>query len=152
AAGRPVLYLSSGALSKEDEARRLAAEGNIQQGLIAVLECVEPCWTYKVGPNPQKKQLELRYGPGKCLHQYFYFLDPAFGLLHARLQTWFPSTLYCCLNGREWLARQLDAAGIAYQKRANCLVEVADPPAAQALLDEQLRVNWDQVLGALADQ
>jgi hypothetical protein len=25
-----------------------------------------------------------------------------------------------CLNGHEWLARQMDAAGLAYERRDNC--------------------------------
>ena len=28
-----------------------------------------------------------------CLHLYFYFLHPLYGLLHLRLQTWFPFTV-----------------------------------------------------------
>jgi hypothetical protein len=149
-AGRPLLYLPSSSPSKEDLARRIAAADGVAGGLIAVLECVEPCCTYKVGPNALTKRLELRYGPAKCLHQHFYFLDPRFGFMHARLQTWFPFTLHVCLNGREWLARQLDQSGGAYLRRDNCLAWVADVAAAQALLDEQLRLDWGAALDEIA--
>ncbi|MGE3809284.1 MAG: hypothetical protein AB7K24_31860 [Gemmataceae bacterium] len=30
---------------------------------------------------------------------YFYFLDPQFGLVHVRLQTWFPFTIQVYVNG-----------------------------------------------------
>ena len=43
----------------------------------------------------------------KCAHLYFYYADPDFGLLHIRVQTWLPFSLQVCVNGREWLARQL---------------------------------------------
>jgi len=33
--------------------------------------------------------------------------------MHARIQTWFPFRVFACVNGREWLARQLDEAGLA---------------------------------------
>ena len=29
--------------------------------------------------------------------------------MNARIQTWFPFRIQICLNGREWLARQMDA-------------------------------------------
>jgi hypothetical protein len=32
---------------------------------------------------------------------------PELGLLHVRLQTWLPYTIMVCLNGREYLAKQL---------------------------------------------
>ena len=40
---RPVRYLASSALSKEDIARRISAEDRITNGLVCVLTCVEPC-------------------------------------------------------------------------------------------------------------
>jgi hypothetical protein len=52
----------------------------------------------------------------KCLHLYFYFVDAEFGIMHVRLQTWLPLTIQVCINGREWLAREMDKAGIKYQK------------------------------------
>jgi hypothetical protein len=93
--------------------------------------------------------LELRYGPGKCLHHYFYWLHPQIGLTHLRLQTWLPHSVHVCLNGREWLARQLTAEGIRFEQRDNCLVHVDDPHRAQALLIAQMRTNWTTLLNGL---
>ena len=31
--------------------------------------------------------------------------------MHARIQTWFPFAIQICLNGREWRARTMGAAG-----------------------------------------
>ncbi len=72
--------------------------------------------------------------------------------MHVRVQSWFPFTVDICLNGREWLARQLDQAGIAYEQRDNCFVQVADPIRAQTLLNEQLCTNWSQQLDELLAQ
>jgi hypothetical protein len=33
------------------------------------------------------------------------------------LQTWLPMSIQVCVNGREYLARRLDRAGIGYEKR-----------------------------------
>jgi hypothetical protein len=152
AAGRPVRYLASSSTRKEEVARDLARKEGIAQGLICVLSAVEPCRTFEVCRNPQTRRLELRLRPGKCLHYYHYWMHPDFGFMHARLQTWFPFTVHVCLNGREWLARQMDRAGIAYQRKENCFVDVADGGAAQGLLDQQLRTDWASRLDALIPQ
>jgi hypothetical protein len=39
-------YLSSGQASKEEAARAILKRRPISEGLVAVLQCVEPCWTF----------------------------------------------------------------------------------------------------------
>jgi hypothetical protein len=63
--------------------------------------------------------------------------------------TWFPMTVQICWNGREWLARELDAAGIAYERCDNCFSWIADFAKAQELFDEQLRTDWATTLSEL---
>src|SRR5215471_2473349 len=70
-AQRPLVYLSSSQVRKEQYARDIAQRDNITSGLIAILSCVEPCRTYTVGGNRRTKMLEAQLGPGKCLHYYF---------------------------------------------------------------------------------
>jgi hypothetical protein len=43
ALGRPVKYLASSQVSKEEIARRIATQEGIRDGLVCVLSCVEPC-------------------------------------------------------------------------------------------------------------
>jgi len=147
--GRTVQYLNNSQLRKEDLARELIRRDGLQQGLVAIFSAVEPCWSYELHKDRAAKKLVLRGGQRKCLHYYHYYLDPHVGLYHARLQSWFPFTLHVNLNGREWLARQLDAAGIGYVRRENCFSQVADFARAQTLLDEQSRVDWPQLLARL---
>ncbi len=146
AAGRPWEYLASTRTSKEERARQWARQHGVPEGLIGILRCVEPCQTYEVRHN----QLFLK--DGKCLHLYFYEQHPVFGFMHLRLQTWFPFQVEVCLNGREWLARQLDQAHLAYQRQDNYLAWVADVPRAQGLLDRQLQTHWRSHLQGLLDR
>jgi hypothetical protein len=148
-AARPLLFLNHGE-RKEDLARAIAARDGITAGLIAVFSAVESCFSYSVHPDRASQRLVLRGGPKKCLHYYHYYQHGQLGLMHVRTQTWFPFTVWVCLNGREWLARQMDAAGIGYVKKDNCFADVEDLPAAQALLDEQLGTDWPTLLGDLA--
>jgi len=67
----------------------------------------------------------------KCLTFYFYFLDSKLGLLHVRLQSWFPLVMQICVNGHEILARKLDKHGIGYRKQGNAFTWIEDPPRGE---------------------
>jgi hypothetical protein len=149
--GRPVRYLESSRTDKEQLARRLLAEQPIERGLICVLTAVEPCMSFEYHRSQNKDERGLKRRPRKCLHLYKYFLHPQFGFMSARLQTWFPFQIQVCLNGREWLARQLERRSRCEFKRAdNCFTWLGQPEFAQRLLDEQLTTDWPQALNAIA--
>lgn len=148
-AGRPIVYLESSRASKEDHARALLAQHPLPApGLICALTTVEPCmrFEYHRSPNPKERGLKLR--PSKCLHIYKYYQHPTFGFMHTRLQTYLPFDVQVCLNGREWLAQQLAAAGVEFERADNCFPWLAEPARAQRLLDEQLRTAWPATLDA----
>ena len=148
-AGRRVMHLNGPSICKEDQARQIAKEDGIREGLVAVLTAVEPCWSYNI-QSDGKGKLELVHAYRKCQHLYHYLIHPVFGFMHMRLQTWLPFNLSVCINGREWLSRQMDAAGIAYRRVDNCFTHVADLQRAQALMNEQVRFDYAKTLGALA--
>jgi hypothetical protein len=81
---------------------------------------------------------------------YKYILHPRFGLIHARLQTWFPFQVQIYLNGREWLAQQLARKGSDFIRADNCFTWLEDPTLAQRLMDKQLDTNWPWALKAIA--
>jgi hypothetical protein len=148
---RPVRYLESPTINKENLARRLLAEHPIKQGLICVLTALEPCMTFEYHRSQDRNERGLRLRPGKCLHLYKYFLHPDFGFMNARIQTWFPFSIQICMNGREWLARQLERRGRTDFKRAdNCFTRLGNPALAQRLMDEQLTTDWPRTLDPIA--
>ena len=149
---RPVRYLPSAATSKEEMARKIAAEDGIREGLIGVLSSVELCRSFEIGWDGRRRYLELRSAPRKCLHYYHYMIHPEWGFMHVRLQTWFPFTVHVCFNGREWLARQMDRVGLQYHRRENCFTWLSDAPRAQRLMNRQCAVNWRGTLDRLVPQ
>ena len=149
---RPMIYLNSSHIRKEDKAREIQQRDDIELGLIAVFSCVEPCRTWFVRGNRATRKLELRLGWGKCIHLYFYWMHEQLGLVHLRLQTWFPFLVQICLNGREWLGRQMDDAKLEYRRRDNCFPWVADVGRAQALMDQQHQTNWPELLTPVLKQ
>ena len=79
----------------------------IEHGLVCIFSELEPCqsfpFRFKIGrPYVQPARR-------KCLFRYFYFMDRGFGLIHVKLQTWFPMQMQVYVNGHEWLARKLIA-------------------------------------------
>jgi hypothetical protein len=156
-AKRPYLYLAAASTaasghSKEAQARAIAERDGITEGLICVLAVVEPCRAFTVRGNRETQRREVVRENRKCLHFYFYYLDREFGFMHVRLQSWFPFTIQVYINGREWLARQLDQRGIAYQRYDNKLTQVADLSTAQALCEQFAHRRWPRVLDAFARQ
>jgi hypothetical protein len=144
-----VEYLAKPSISKEDYARAIAERDGVREGLIAVLHAVEPCYSFRIGYQRDTGHIEVENALRKCTHYYTYWMDPQWGFCHVRVQTWMPFTVHICANGREWLARQMDRAGIAYRRRENCFVWVQDVERVQALLDAQLSTDWGRSLRTL---
>jgi hypothetical protein len=86
----------------------------------------------------------------KCLHHYLYLIDPEFGFMHVRIQGWIPYECQIYINGREWLSRQLDRAGIGYVRWDNSLLAVDDLEKAAELCERFAHKSWPRVLNAFA--
>ena len=151
-AGRPFEYVASPSASKERIARRILERDGIEEGLICVLSCVEPCRTISVHRNARSRRLELVNQERRCLHLYFYYLDRTFGFMHVRLQTWLPMPIQVCINGREYLAQRMKQAGVGHEQRENCFVKIDNLPKAQKLIDELESLNWPRTLDRYARQ
>ncbi len=145
--GRPFQYLST-SLRKEDAARKLAERDGIEEGLVCVLSVLEPCRTFSFRFAPA--QAYAQSAKRKCLHLYYYFMDRELGLIHVRVQTWFPLQVQVYLNGHEWLARKLSARGIRCTKLDNVFAWIEDLPQAQRLANRFSQLNWPRILNRYA--
>ena len=76
---RPMQYLTSSKTDKKKMAEQIAVRDRVESGLICVLSCVEPCLSFDVGPNREKKQLEVKHCLRKCLFLYHYWIDRCSG-------------------------------------------------------------------------
>lgn len=142
-AARPYQHLAR-RTRKEELARSIAQRDGVREGLIAVFSTLETCRTFRVAYGQGRPRLKADYR--RCLVLYYYFLDPAFGLIHLKLQTWFPLTLQVYVNGHDWLARQLDRHGLGYQRLDNAFADLDDPAAAQRLALRFARLKWPRLL------
>jgi hypothetical protein len=146
AANLPVIFLRSPQVDKEAMARQIAADRKIGSGPVCALSSLEP------SPTLEHRGTHIIRRDRPCHVLYHYQIHPQVGWMYARMQTWFPFNVQIGLNGREWLARQLDREGLQYHQQGNCLVGIEDYARAQALLQQQLQMDWAQFLGGLAGQ
>jgi hypothetical protein len=68
-------------------------------------------------------------------HYYFYCLDRDFGPFFLKFCSYFPYNAKLCLNGHEYVKRQLEQRRIEYQALDNGVLSCADPKRLQALCD-----------------
>jgi len=149
---RPYQYIESSVVSKEDLAKQIMEQDQITEGLVCVLSCVEPCQSFSIRRDREARKVFVVPQRRKCLHLYFYYVDREFGLMHVRLQSWLPFTIQVCVNGREWLARQMNRAGIKYVKRDNCFTYIENNAEAQRLMDSLSERKWERFLNVLANR
>ena len=66
-----------------------------------------------------------------------------------RIPSWLPFTVHVCVNGREWLCRQLQQRGIGFLRSDHGLLRVDDLAEARQLLPAQPRAGGNALLGGL---
>ena len=60
---RPYRYLESAAESKEQIARGILEQDGIEEGLVCVLACIEPCRSFELRKNAQSQRREPKTSP-----------------------------------------------------------------------------------------
>src|SRR6516162_653889 len=68
-------------------------------------------------------------------HYYFYGVDEDFGPFFLKFCSYFPCNAKLCLNGHEYVKRQLAKEGIAFEALDNGLRSCADPQRLQKICD-----------------
>jgi hypothetical protein len=121
------------AFRKEERIKAIVAQRGEHPGLVHIFSAMEACPSYKPWHDKATGRTSLMSTEAKCLHYYFYFIDPALGLCYLRVPTWAPFRLQFYCNGHHVLARQLARKGIAYTLLDNAFMDIADWGRAQAL-------------------
>jgi hypothetical protein len=147
-AGRPFVHFRGKVNDKEARAREIAERDGITRGLVCVFSIVEQAQSFKLRYGSQRPRLVKDFP--RCLCLYFYYMDRDLGLIHIRLQTWFPFVLQVYVNGHDWLARKLDKHSLGYQRLDNAFIELEDPLRTQRFADRFSRLNWPRLLNRLA--
>jgi hypothetical protein len=135
AAGIQIEYVRKLNFRKEDRVQRILRERGEHPGLVHVFSALETCASYQPWHDKRTGKTYLKPDSGKCLHYYFYFIDPALGLCYLRVPTYCPFRLQFYFNGHNWLKRQLDKRGIACELTDNVIVACDDWAEAQQVVE-----------------
>ena len=79
-------------------------------------------------------------------HYYFYIFDDDFGPFFLKFCSYFPYNAKLCINGNEYLKRQLEKRGIEFEALDNGILRCSDPDAMQRLADGLSADNIDGLL------
>lgn len=155
AAGRPVISFDhvktrNRTQQKDELAKSIAERDGITAGIVCLISAVEPCMSFQVRKRHDTGRVEMFRRERRCLHHYLYLIDDEFGFMHVRIQGWIPYECQIYINGREWLARQLDKRGIGYVRWDNSLLAIDDFDAAAELCEQFAHRAWPRVLNAFA--
>jgi hypothetical protein len=118
---------------KEERVKELIEQRGKQPGLVHIFSAMEQCQAYRPWHNKQSHKTYVKMTQGKCLHYYFYFIDPDLGLCYLRVPTWCPFRLQFYFNGHNALATQLQSEQIVFEQIDNAFLRIADFARANEL-------------------
>lgn len=150
--GLEIEFLRKKNFRKEARIRQIMEQRGDHPGLVHIFSAMEPCPSYKPWHNKKTGQTYLIGADGKCLHYYFYFIDPDLGLCSLRVPTWAPFRLQFYYNGHNELAVKLRENQIEFEMMDNSFVKVEDWDEAQALADQIKPKLLHQKLNRLASE
>jgi hypothetical protein len=134
-AGIEIEHIRKEHIRKEDVVAKVLERRGDHPGLVHVISAMEACQSYKPWHDKASGKIFLKPDSGKCLHYYFYFIDPMVGLCYLRVPTWCPFRLQFYCNGHGWLAQKLRAKRIDFTLADNAFVKIENWQAAQKLAD-----------------
>jgi hypothetical protein len=79
-------------------------------------------------------------------HYYFYCVDADFGPFFLKFCSYFPYNAKLCINGHEYLKRQLAKRGVEFEALDNGIKSCADPKLMQRLCDALSADKIDRLL------
>jgi hypothetical protein len=79
-------------------------------------------------------------------HYYLYCVDDDFGPFFLKFCSYFPYNAKLCINGHEYLKRQLAKRGVAFEALDNGIKSCADPKLMQRLIDGLTADKIDRLL------
>lgn len=133
---------------KDDRAQEYLASFEGEEGILFVGKAQEKASVFRtekrVDPAGIKYPWLVR-STAMVNHYYFYIVDRDFGPLFIKFCSYFPYAVKLCLNGNEWLKRQLDKRGIRYEPLDNGILSCKDPKRVQRIADSLDEVKIEAV-------
>jgi hypothetical protein len=137
--GIPVIPFAKGQ-RKDEVAQEHLAHFEGEEGILFIGKAQEKATVTRTQkrrhPDTGQSYPWLVKGTAMVNHYYFYGVDREFGPFFIKFGSYFPYNAKLCLNGHEWLKRQLTKEGIAFEALDNGIRTCADPARLQELARE----------------
>src|SRR5512135_1401879 len=124
---------------KDDIAKEHHARSSGTEGIVFVGKAQEKTPVFgtekRRNPDTGQKYPWIVRRTSMVNHFYFYGLDSDFGPFFLKVCTYFPYNAKLCINGHEYVKRQLAKEGIAFEALDNGILSCANPRRLQQLCD-----------------
>jgi hypothetical protein len=134
--GIPVLTFKKGQ-RKDDIAREHLARFKGEEGVLFMGKAQEKTPVFRTERRQKngKSYAWIVKSSGMVNHFYFYCVDRDFGPFFLKFCTYFPYNAKLCINGHEYVKRQLAREGIPFESLDNGILSCADPKRLQQICD-----------------
>jgi hypothetical protein len=136
--GVPLITFAKGQRKEEVAATYLAQSGG-QEGVLFIGKAQERATVVRTerrhDPHTGTPYAWLVRSTALVNQYYWYCVDDDFGPFFLKFCSYFPYTAKLCLNGHEYLKRQLTKEGVAFEPLDNGICSCADPARLQTLAD-----------------
>jgi hypothetical protein len=125
---------------KDDIAQEYHAQFQGPEGIVFVGKAQEKTSVFRTekrrNPDTGQPYPWIVRSTAMVNHYYFYGLDEDFGPFFLKFCTYFPYNAKLCINGHEYVKRQLVKEGIAFEALDNGILSCANPRRLQQLCDD----------------
>lgn len=135
---------------KDDIAAEYRARFHGEEGLLFVGKAQEKASVFRTerrkNPTTGATYAWLYRSTAMVNQYYFYGLDREFGPFFLKFCSYFPYNAKLCINGHEYVKRQLELRAIEYEALDNGILSCAEPATLQEICDQLSASNIDGLL------
>jgi hypothetical protein len=135
---------------KDDVAADYRARFRANEGILFIAKAQEKTGVFRTerrtNPATGGKYSWLVRSTAMVNHFYCYAIDDDFGPFFLKFSTYFPYNAKLCINGHEYVKRQLAKEGIAFEALDNGVLTCANPKRLQELCDGLSAAKIDKLL------
>ena len=133
----PIVHFERGK-RKDDIAATMRRRHPVKDGVVFIGVAQEKAYAFKGRKKNQKGYVGFEYSRQSVYvnHYYFYLNDDEFGPAFIKICSYVPFTIKVYLNGHEWVKRQLEKQGIAFESLDNGFLSCSDPQGLQRICDQ----------------
>ena len=136
--GVPVVQFMRGQ-RKDDLSKEFLAKFKGKEGILFIGKAQEKTKTFRTQKRVNQQSGStypwIVQSTAMVNQYYFYGVDEDFGSFFLKYSSYFPYNAKLCINGHEYLKRQLEKEGIVYQALDNGILSCENPSRMQQIAD-----------------